>query len=266
MGTSSGFKGPIGRRPLLPPWPYLPHDPAPEQDNGKPATSPDGGGPVTPPEAGPTLPLGHPGAPRPPIPAPVPTATWAKAKLSFSQFVGVGGSGGRGGRTYLRRAGRRFVRAQGGSLAAAQAARAGRRTAQRLGGFLGTAVTAGVAEAVRRLGIESYVGRDVWSFLSDLVDALAPAGATIEEDTARRALTETLRELYGGETELLAVGRLEALTPAAIGVALERYVARYVYTQLLAILGSRLYDSSRDETAIRRLEQDVQDYIYQTVR
>jgi hypothetical protein len=158
------------------------------------------------------------------------------------------------------------VRAAGGARTAARGARAGRQTAGRLGAFLATAATAGLAAAVRQLGIEEYVRRDVWSFLSDLVDVLAPDGATLDEAIARRALTDTLSELYGDETVADAAEGLARLTPEGIGVAVEHFVARYVYTQLIEVLGSRLYDSSRSPQEIRRLEQDVRDYVFQTVR
>jgi hypothetical protein len=195
---------------------------------------------------------------------PVPTETWGSAKDSFSDFVRTGG--GAKGREYLERAAGRSVRAQGGARTAAGAARAGRRTAGTLAGFLGAVAAGGVAAAARSFGVASYVGRDAWSFLSDLIDSLGPDGATLDDNISRRALAETLSELLGDEDALASADNPGAMTIAAISVAVEQFIARYVYIQLLELLGSRLYERPRSEGEVRRLEQDVRGFVFETVR
>lgn len=182
MGTSSSYGGPTGRNPLLPPW----------ADGGGAGPNGDapGGGPAPPPPGDGNAPP-YDGSPTPmPLPVPMPSVSWSGPKGIVTRIANGSTSS-----TY-RSASRSYVRAHGGSRTASRSARSGRTTTARLGGFLAGVVTTGVAGAARALGIRDLVGLDAQSLLAAFIDLLAPAGALLEEAIARKALIETMSELF----------------------------------------------------------------------
>lgn len=240
MGTSSSYPGPVGRAPLLPPW-------APEPENGP-------------------LPPAQPTGPEGRFPG------WQPTKAALTRFVGSGGSGTTRGRRNLGRTVAGYVSSQGGSRSAAGAARAGRATTQGVANFLSDALRTGIAETTRAWGLESYVGADAGTFLAALVDALSPPGASLEDAVARHALAVTLAELFAesdnspDDSGSAVLESLSALTPQMVGELLQRYVSRYIFTRLIEILGSRLYENAADEAIACRLERDIEDFVFGTVR
>lgn len=181
MGTSSSYGGPTGRNPLLPPWAdgggAGPDGEAPAGGDGPPS---DGGG-LQPPVITPT--------PTPP-PVAMPSVSWSGPKGIVTRIANGSTS------STFRSASRSYVRAHGGSRTASRSARSGRTTTARLGGFLAGVVTTGVAGAARALGIRDLVGLDAQSLLAAFIDLLAPAGALLEEAIARKALIETMSDLF----------------------------------------------------------------------
>ena len=195
MGTSKTHGGPRDKTPLLPAF-ALGGDsaaPAPGVGEGGPeaAGGPAGGGSDggAAPDPGAQAPAVTPAgsAPTPvPISPPAPPVTsvrgpWTSARRAMSSVVSGGGGGGRMGR-----AARRYVQAKGGSRRAAAAATGGRTATGRLGGFFADAARRGFTEAVRSLGIE-VVGRSVEAVLATILNALAPAGTTDDDATARKS-------------------------------------------------------------------------------
>ena len=103
-------------------------------------------------------------------------------------------SGGDAGR--LRTAGRRYVSARGGTKKAATTASAGRATTARIGNFISDVASRGFTEAARALGLQDTVGQKVDTVLAAVINAIAPAGTNNDDAIARRAASETLREVF----------------------------------------------------------------------
>jgi hypothetical protein len=178
MGTSSSYKGPTGRNPLLPPWgqePVIPetdNNNPPEQNNDNEEDQLPQPQQQTPPELN------------------LPDVSWSGVKGIVSRL-----SNGRPSGSW-KSAFRSYVRARGGPRMAARTASSGRATTARLGSFLAGVLRAGVVEAARNIGLTDYLGRDAQSLLAAFIDLLAPAGALLEEAIARKALSETLTDLF----------------------------------------------------------------------
>jgi hypothetical protein len=181
MGTSSSYNGPVGKNPLLPPWALdLQNLDDDEQDDSEQ----DG-------ENTEEQPRDKPQTPEIQNPSKIipPGVSWSGAKGIVSRMSN-GGTGS------WASAFRSYTRARGGSRTAARSSTAGKATTSRLGSFLGNIIRNGVAQAVRDLGLANYIGRDAQSLLAAFIDLLAPAGALLEEAIARKALTETITELF----------------------------------------------------------------------
>jgi len=249
MGTSNAYPGPVGANPLLPPWAPpldIPDEELPESTDGDAEQEQDG--------------RGEPEEALPPTQNP-----WRTPKDAMTRYARDGGRGPNAQRS-LRRAARGFVRGQGGARGATRASTAGRTTARNLGGFLSTAAASGVDAAAREFGL-AYVGQDVDAFFVALVDAIAPAGAMVEEAVARDAAAETVAQLF----EQYAVREnglevLNALTPQAIGEALGLYVATYINTRLMDVLASRIEKAAGSHLQAYRMEREVKEYIVERVK
>lgn len=255
MGTSSSYDGPVGPSPLLPPWapppPEEPDDKPPEngddEGEGRPGDqdqpdgddAPDGGG-IVPPHLRPS---------------------WSTAKTAMREFAKSGGDETR----HLRRAGRRFVQAQGGARSAARAARSGTATAMRLGGALAAAAQAGAAGLAQFLA-RQFVGGDADALLAELVDAIAPDGAMNEDAAARAAAAETLERLF--EHYAVAAEGLDALTALteeAVVEVLGKYVETYVYVRLMQVLAKRIEQGATSAQSACDIEWQVRGYIAELV-
>jgi hypothetical protein len=180
MGTSSSYGGPTGRNPLLPPW-------ADSGDAGPNETAQGGGN--GPPDNGSVPPTEE--SPTPTVPpVTMPSVSWSGPKGIITRIANGNTSAS------FRSASRSYVRAHGGSRTAARSSSSGRATTTKLGGFLAGVVRTGVTEAARTLGLRDLVGLDAQSLLAAFIDLLAPVGALIEEAIARKALIETMSELF----------------------------------------------------------------------
>lgn len=242
MGTSQSYGGPTGRTPLLPPW--APDAPPP---NGEQETQPPDG-------------LGAP----PGMPNPLSgndQPAWRVPKDAMRRYANSGNA------DQMRGAARGFVRAQGGAKKAARAASAGRATARRLGAALSAAVTMGSAEMRKALGIQ-YVGQDVYVLLAELVDAIAPDGASNEEAVARVAATDTLEALFEQyEVAEQGLEGLDQLSRESIGEVIEQYVSTYIYTRLMEVLASRLESNPTVSVQeVCRMERDIEGYIRESIK
>jgi hypothetical protein len=211
--------------------------------------------------------VGAPATPAPAAPAPaavtVPTVSWSSAKSAFSRFVGGGGGGTSAGKSRMRSATSRVVKAHGGSRGASSSATAGRSTAQALGGFLGNVARDGFSEAVKTLALGTFVGRDAAAFVNALVDALAPDGSLLEDAIARKALAETLATVI--EKDVDGSGTpFESLNRSGLVEVLRTYVAEYVTSRMLQIVGQRLTSGEISAKDAARTEADVRDFIRET--
>lgn len=177
--------------------------------------------------------------------------------------VAKGGGDGR----RLRVAARRYVNAKGGARSASLSSPAGRATTAAIGGFFSGVATGGVTEAVRNLGLQAIVGQRAEAVLSAVINAIAPAGTTNDAAIARRAASETLRELfekYGVEQG--GIEALDAMTAADVADAVELSVSSYVYQRWLFDLSLKIEEHAISETEAVRLERDVKGFVKGLVR
>lgn len=259
MGTSSTNSGPKGKTPLLPKWAQgggegaSPGSPAPAQ----PDAAPNGGN----------------NSPANPTPNPASADVQAQAAPSF--FPKLSGTpwklarramttAAKAGATAvgLRTAGRRYVAAKGGSKKASAAATAGRATTARIGNFVSDIASRGFNEAVQAIGLQSTVGKKADVVLAEVINAIAPSGTNNDDALARRAASETLRELFEKHgVEQSGLDALNAMTPGDVAETVELSVAAYVYERWLFDLSQKIEQNAVSETDAIKLERDVKDFV-----
>jgi len=261
MGTSKPYDGPGDKTPLLPDWAQDGGDP----DNGDPAPPPD---PLPEPPPGdeplpplPPFPTPDPDAP-PPLPPPDPELRpWNKAKRAMGRFASTGE------RRDLRKAGRNYVRARGGSARAARATSAGRAVTTGLVGFLSDVAARGVDAALRSIGLGDVIGQPVEAVLAAIVNALAPVGVTLDEVTARRTTDEVLVavfEKYGAVEE--GVRKLNAMDVAGVEEAFRLSVAEFIFQRWMLELGKRVEEKAVTAREARRLEVEIKSYVVEATK
>jgi hypothetical protein len=257
MGTSASNSGPSDKTPLLPDWaqggaaPNL-AGPSPDAPAGGGASNQDGAGsPGQPPEG--AAPGGVDS-----ISAPASTrGPWSLARRAMTSVA----SGG-GGTRRLKVAGRRYVRAKGGAKNATASSAAGRATTAGLGGFFSGIATGGIAQAAQSLGLQAVVGQRAELVLAAVIDAIAPAGTTNDEAIARRAASETLRELFEKfGVEQNGIESLDAMKADDVVDAVELSVSAYVYQRWLFDLSLKIEEHAVSETEAVRLERDVKVFV-----
>lgn len=265
MGTSASNSGPKNKTPLLPAWaqgapaaaPASPGEPTPGVPDG--ATPPPENAPASPTPAAPDTNQSEPTT-SPTTPADA-GGSWTLARRAMTSAIKGGGSGS-GGTRRLRTAGRRYVSAKGGAKKAASAAAAGRSTTARIGNFISDVAARGFTEAARALGLQDTVGKKVDAVLAAVINAIAPAGTNNDDAIARRAASETLREIfekYGVQES--GLDALNAMTPADVTDTIELSVAGYVYQRWLFDLSQRIEQNAVSESDAVRLERDVKAYV-----
>jgi hypothetical protein len=245
MGTSNPYGGPKRKIPLLPPW----------ADNGSRSPAPDGDADTDDAQAD------H--APGDTATATVspPAPGFLGAGRRFSRFIGA--------RTTqsLRSAARAYVRARGGSRPSSTAAASGRAATVRLGSFLADVANRGPAEALREIGLAAVIGKDAEVVFAAIANALAPAGATLEDAAARRAVDDALCLLF----ERLAVSddgiaQLEKMDAQIVRDALEASLVSYVFHRWLEELGARLETKAISAHEAVQLEREVKQYVVEAVK
>jgi len=250
MGTSSSYRGPSGRNPLLPPWaeeagdsvalPGEETSPAPAGDEGEGSD-----------ETAPT-----------PI---VPELTWRAPKRVMGQ-LGRGAGGGTS-TSALRGLGRSYVRASGGARTAATAARAGRSATARLGGLFATSIREGFQRTLERLGLQRLLGQDVQTVLAAFVELLAPDGALLEEAAARSALIETLEAVFERyDVETSGVESLGSMDAAVLGEIVELSVVNYVNARMQQELANRIERGTLPEGEANRLMDEIRDFVGEIIK
>jgi hypothetical protein len=259
MGTSSSNSGPRGKTPLLPKWAQgggegaspgspTPAPPAPDGGNGdSPSSEPT-------PKAVPDKIQAQQAAPLLPK---LSGAPWTLARRAMTSAVKAGATA-----AGLRTAGRRYVSAKGGAKKASSTATAGRATTARIGNFVSDIASRGFNDAARAIGLESTVGRKVDVVLAEVINAIAPAGTNNDDAIARRAASETLRELFEKHgVEQAGLDALSAMTPADVTDTIELSVAAYVYERWLFDLSQKIEQNAVSEADAVKLERDVKDFV-----
>jgi len=258
MGTSSSNSGPRGKTPLLPKWaqgggqgasPGSPAPPPPDAGNG------DSPPPKPNPKAVPDEVQAP--QPAPPLLPKLSGAPWTLARRAMTSAVKAGATV-----AGLRTAGRRYVSAKGGAKKASSTASAGRATTARIGNFVSDIASRGFNEAARAIGLESTVGRKVDVVLAEVINAIAPTGTNNDDAIARRAASETLRELFEKHgVEQAGLDVLNAMTPGDVTDTIELSVAAYVYERWLFDLSQKIEQNAVSEADAVKLERDVKDFV-----
>ena len=270
MGTSSSYPGPTRRPPLLPPWaedPLPPTAPVPPDLAPPPGLPPEMPPDAVPPVEMPPRPVPDGGPkiavdyrPVEPISPDFP-ATFRGPKAALGKLVGGGGVGA------IRSSARSYVRASGGPRGAARTAVAGRRATVRLGGFLGTVSQGGVLRAAASLGLTNLLGRDAQFVLAAFVDALAPAGALREEAIARKAVIDTLSELFDRfDVEHQGVQVLDTMSGEDVAAIVGLSVVNYVNARFQEELVARIERGAVSERDANIFATQIRDYIAANVR
>jgi hypothetical protein len=156
---------------------------------------------------------------------------------------------------------RSYVRARHGATTAARSAVAGRTATARLGGFLAQGMRDGFAAVARRFGID-HLGRDVQFVLAAFVDLLAPDGAQLDEAAARKAIIDTITELF--ERYDVATNGIEALdhlTEDGMREAITLSIANVIDEKFQQDLASRVEDGRMSERAANELMEQAGDFI-----
>jgi len=269
MGTSRSNGGPGDRTPLLPAWalpggappPPLPPDEPDgdgDGDNSFPDTADTGSD-----DAGDGDALDnsssedHPGASAAP-----PSGRWQAAKRMLTQSARAGGD-----RANVSAAGRAYVRAKGGSRAAANAAVQGRTTAAHAARFLGTLASGGLAAALDAIGLRNFIGRNAEVVFAAIANAIAPPGATLEEAAARRAADEVLARLYDeriGEDGDTAP--LERMSETDVAEAVRGVISAYVYERWLEELGKSIESGAVSPAEAVKQEREMKLYVRDIVQ
>jgi hypothetical protein len=275
VGTSTSYDGPRGPGDLLPPDappppPDEPGDEPPPEEPLPPPDEPEDPGEEPPTDHPPTDP--PPDEPRPPGPdgpmpprePGIPRDPWAAAKNAMSRFARLGGGvAARGSRS---RAVRGFVQAQGGRRRAAASGPTAVAAGRNLARFLSTVSARGIDAAARAFDLAGFLNAGVDTFLVALTRVLAPAAGTNEEAAAHVAVAETTEYLFEeyavDEQGLDALG---ALTPDMVERALEHFVAVFINTRLMHVLGSRIEAGAQSAEQALALEGEVKDYVRERV-
>lgn len=253
MGTSSSYPGPTGRNPLLPPWadeqPLPPSDETPDEGNEEQPA--DDGDADEPREV----------APQDETTLPEPLVSWRAPKSTMTRWVRGSGPAS------LRSIARSYVGASGGPRGASAASRQGRASTARIGGFLADGLRNGFAQAARNLGLQSFVGRDAQFVLASFIDLLAPDGALREDAAARKAVIETMSELFERfDVETNGLDSLDSLDPTGMLELVQISVTNYVNERFQQELVFRIEQGAISEGEANALSAEVKGFIASIVR
>lgn len=261
MGTSSSNKG--SRRGLVPTWVGSPSPaPAPKPAltqppalpaNPSPAAAPRRPTPPQPqPQTAPTPPVLA--APLPALPAPSTGASLGSARGDFTRAARSGGRSG------LRRAASKYVRAVGGAGAATRILSPSRGVATDIGRFAADALQRDPVEALRTYNLESMAGAPASDVFETLADIICPAGGTIDEAIARESMLAAAAELAG--TGML----FDDMPAAALEAIFLGSISRSIENKLFNELGSRAVKLPEDVAAVQRIERELHSYVSGAVR
>lgn len=227
MGTSSIYGGPSDKNPLLPEGfedEYVDDedldnydsDDETENEENKPSEEQKQEGPLK--------------------------GSWQETKKAMSQFI-TGTSNNKG------RIASNYVRASGGSSVASSKAVSGRSATVQLGNFLSSIVRDGIYKTLESLHID-YIGKNVETLLSEMVNLISPNSATKEDAAARNALIEVECKMYEFIVENgMDLESLDTMNEAMFDEIMSSYVTAYIFEKMLNDLQSS-FEKYGDNTQI----------------
>ena len=181
---------------------------------------------------------------------------WENAKNVMSRYASRGS--GHGGPA---KAGRAYIRAEGGAKKAAQSIKSGKTTARRLAAFFATTAQSGISQGLNSIGLGHLVGKDVDMVFSGLIDTLLDNGVNFDENIAREAIEDALASFYKQCSENQNFESLEHLTPEQLKRAIEDFVSGYIYKRWLQELGNCIERKAVSEDEAVKLEAEVKIYV-----
>lgn len=169
--------------------------------------------------------------------------------------------------TSYQKLGGSYVRASGGAKSAAGAARSGRRVTSSVVGLFALGMSRGFTEAGRQFGLELKVGDSLDVLAPDIIDALAPSGATIEDAIARAALIATIKDFFKEmKLEGKKVDALNGLREKDLRRLVEISIANYINTRLQEELINRIERNKITEKRANNLSRQLKKFTHSTVK
>lgn len=238
----------------MPPW-------ADEQPLSPPGETPDEGNEEPPPDDADADSELQDAGPYDGTTLPEPAVSWRAPKSTMTRWVRSSGPASLGS------VARSYVGASGGPRGASAASRQGRAATARIGGFLADGLRNGFARAARNLGLQNFVGRDAQFVLASFIDLLAPVGALREDAAARKAVIETMSELFVGlDVEANGLDALDSLDPAGMLELVQISVTNYVNERFQQELVFRIEQGAISEREANDLSGEVKGFIAGIVR
>lgn len=251
MGTSNSYGGPKDTSHLLPSWARqnsdMDNDPT---DNGIPID--DEGTEQNTPENGNLSDQGT----RNSNDVSRPPKNWRYAKNVMSRYASRGS--GHGGPA---KAGKAYVKAEGGAKKAAQSVKSGKTTARSVAAFFINSARGGISQGLNSIGLGHLVGKDVDTVFSELIEALLGKGVNFDENIAREAIDNALGSFYEQCSENQNFESIEHITSEQLEKAIEDFVSGYIYKRWLQKLGECIERKSFSEDEAVKLETEVSVYV-----
>ncbi|MBY0247568.1 MAG: hypothetical protein K2Q17_07860 [Nitrospiraceae bacterium] len=249
MGTSNSYGGQKGGA-LIPSW--LGGGNADSSDGA--VGQSDGGNPAVGVNGTPDVP---PAPPARPTPAPIPGDQFQIPRGNFTSFAKSGGND----RKKLGRAISGYVSSSvGGSHQAAQRMGSSKTAGARLAGFLSSARSQGVRQALRALRLENLAGRPIEEIFLGLADYVCPEGGTVDEGIARNAFIETIVDLAE-----FGITDLDSLTVDQMQTVLELYATHAIEARLCNDIGTKINIAPANVQAFERVQALLHDFILRGV-
>lgn len=154
------------------------------------------------------------------------------------------------------------MQSSGGARTAAHRMGVPRRTAANILGFAQSVAQSGSDEALKKIGLERFVGRKLDDIYPDLIDALcADDGGSIDEGIARASLADAFAEMSSDDA-----GTGKKLTPTDLNELLVNFIAQSIRHRILNDIGTKAISLPEKITDIESLQQEVYDLIKGSVR
>lgn len=185
-----------------------------------------------------------------------PPKNWENAKNLMSRYASKGS--GYGGPA---KAGKAYIRAEGGAKKAAQSVKSGKTTARSLAAFFINSARGGISQGLNSIGLGHLVGKDVNTVFSELIETLLGKGVNFDENIAREAIDNALGSFYEQCSENQNFESIEHITPEQLEKTIEDIVSGYIYKRWLQKLGECIERKSFSEDEAIKLETEVSVYV-----
>lgn len=235
MGTSSSYRGPSGKNPLIPSW----LDGA--QAEPAPATAEQ---PVEVGAAPTQQTVNDP-------------ARYQTARLNMSKYLS---SGGTDRRAFGRAVSDYVSRSSGGAGRAAARMGSSRSSGGRLLGFLSDVRARGLAPALEAINLGSLVGKAIDELFFGLADYVCPTDGSVDAGIPRDAYAEMVVDAVAA-----GITSLDELTGEQVKVIFERFVAHSIFDRLTNDIANGGILLTKDAKEAAAVQDDIREFIYGAV-